>query len=114
MKKVLLILMLLLTGCVSTTSGVPVDQAQVASFKKGITTEAEVIQALGNPMMRSSRSDGTIVLMYFYSQAQARGLIGLGGTTKVDSTSNTFMFDRDGKLISNETTETKYGSAPVQ
>ncbi len=110
MKKLLFILVLLLAGCVSTTSGVPVDKAQVAGFKKGITTEAEVVQALGNPSMRSSNSDGTTVLMYFYSQSQARGLVGLGGVVKVDSSSTAFTFDQAGKLISNQTTETQYGS----
>jgi outer membrane protein assembly factor BamE (lipoprotein component of BamABCDE complex) len=110
MKKMLLILVLLLTGCVSNTTGVLVEQSQMANFKAGVTTEADVIQVLGNPIVRSTKSDGTKMLMYYYSQSQARGIIGLGGVVNMDISTTTFLFDATDKLLSHETTQSKYGS----
>ncbi len=93
-----------LAGCVS--SGRPVDQAKVAAFERGKTTSAEVQAALGPPNGSSVLGDGSSVLVYAYTHAQARPesfipIIGplVGGA---DATSQTvsFTFGPDGVLRS--------------
>jgi hypothetical protein len=110
MKKILFISLLLMAGCVSNTTGRQIDLGQLSSFKKGVTTEADIVQALGKPTAVSSKSDGSKVLMYYFSTVQAHGIIGLGGNVKSDSTTTTIMLDQGGKYSSHETTQSQYGS----
>lgn len=110
MKNALFVLVLLLAGCVSTSTGVPIDQSKLVDFKVGITTEEDVVLALGNPLVRTAKSDGSKMLMYYHSQSQARGIIGLGGISTMDISSTSFLFDSAGKLLSHQSTESKYGS----
>jgi membrane-associated protease RseP (regulator of RpoE activity) len=93
-----------LAGCVS--SGRPVDQTRVAAFQRGKTTSAQVLAALGPPNGSSVLGDGSSVLVYTYTHAQARPetfipIIGplVGGA---DATSQTisFTFGPDGVLRS--------------
>lgn len=94
----------ILAGCAS--SGVKVSEEQVAAFKEGVTTEAEVVSAIGMPTGRMRSADGTVTLSYTHAQYSTRPasfipIVGLfaGGA---DMSSNTFIltFDKDGKLTS--------------
>lgn len=51
-------------GCAS--SGTKVTADQLAGFKAGVTTEAEVIAALGPPNNTSTHADGTKTDMYMH------------------------------------------------
>ena len=54
-----------LAGCGAT--GVKVSDAQVAAFKPGETTEAQVAALLGQPNMRTRLPDGTVMVIYSLS-----------------------------------------------
>jgi len=58
---------LMLPGCASTGTRVSADQ--LAEFKPGITTEAEVIRALGEPTSSTSMPDGSKRDTYFHTAA---------------------------------------------
>jgi len=70
---------LLMSGCVipnivaatttsasnaAKTSGTPVDQAQIDSFQKGVTTVSEVEAKLGQPQQTTQNPDGSQTLTY--------------------------------------------------
>jgi outer membrane protein assembly factor BamE (lipoprotein component of BamABCDE complex) len=110
MKKLILITVLTLTGCMSI--GTKVDQAQVSAFKKGITTEAEIIASLGEPNQRSTMADGRNAIGYanLESRPDAALFIPLVGAFigKAESTSTMckFIFDKNGKLAETTTDTT--------
>ena len=90
-------LMLLLAGCVS--SGTNVTTAQASQFKVGVSTEAQIVAALGEPNSTSTHVDGSSTISYIHTQAHANAasyipVVGLlaGGTS---GTNNTFAFDID-------------------
>jgi outer membrane protein assembly factor BamE (lipoprotein component of BamABCDE complex) len=103
------------TGC-TTTSGVQVQQSQLSSFRKGITTEAEVISTLGTPTMSSLTSDGERVLVYSFAEYKIRGatfipIVGLlAGGSDMSTNSAVVTFGKDGKMVSYTTTESKINS----
>ena len=70
MRYFVVILALALTACVS--AGVRVDQSRLAEFKKGKTTESDIIAALGSPTMTSVDSTGEKSLIYSFTSAQPR------------------------------------------
>ncbi|MBI1308638.1 MAG: hypothetical protein GC129_02110 [Proteobacteria bacterium] len=87
---------LALTACAS--SGVYVDQSQLADFKKGHTTRAEVLQKLGQPSQRIVDTNGNTSLIYSYFESTARpetfipivgGLVG-GADTRTNIVTLTF------------------------
>ena len=102
MKKLFLISALLLAGCVST--GTQVTEEQAGKFKKGVTTEAEVVAALGPPNATTRNDDGSRVDSYTYMKASANavdfipyvGLLAGGSTGKY--TTVAFSFDSAGVL----------------
>lgn len=92
----------LLSGCVS--SGTKVTQTDISQFKKGVTTEAEVVAKLGKPTGTSITSSGTKIDVYSYVHAAANAasyipIVGLaaGGATG-ESTVVMFTFDANGVL----------------
>lgn len=104
-----------MAGC--STTGVEVRQEQLAQFQKGVSTEADVVAALGKPNAVRTSSDGSKSLVYAYARSQVRGatfipVVGLfAGGADVHGTSTVFEFDAAGKLVSHETTESQYGSS---
>src|ERR1700685_215617 len=102
MKKVVVIAALLLSGCVS--SGTQVTDEQAAQFKKGFTTEAEVIAKLGPPDATARSDDGSKVDSYTYVKASANaadfipyvGLLAGGSSGKY--TTVAFSFNSAGIL----------------
>ena len=91
-----------LTGCVSM--GTKVKTSQLAQFHKGVTTEAQVEQALGKPQSSTVNSNGTTILVYTYSHASADAIdyvpiVGLfAGGAKGEQTAVAFTFDKSGTL----------------
>jgi outer membrane protein assembly factor BamE (lipoprotein component of BamABCDE complex) len=88
-----------LSGCIS--SGTKVTDDQMMQFRKGMTTESEVIARLGQPNGTSRASDGTITDVYMYVHATPDavdyipvvGLLAGGATGK--SNTVTFIFTPD-------------------
>lgn len=103
MKKAISILCAVaLAGCVN--HGVQVSAEKVAQFKPGVTTEADVIAALGQPTSVTTMN-GMKLVSYSGVQAQPRGatfipIVGLfAGGADVRYSSTMFKFGADGKLI---------------
>lgn len=101
-----------IAGCAA--SGVRVTDDQVAHFQKGVTTKAEVLQALGQPTVQTRLADGSSVVVYSFYETAVRPatLIPIVGAFAggADSRSNTMTlrFDQQGKLI--DTTSSTYAS----
>ena len=102
-----------LAGCAS--SGVKVEERQLASFEKGKTTYSQVVAQLGQPNATTFMNDGRRVIVYSYVQAQARPesfipIVGLfvGGA---DARSNmvSMVFTQDGVLESSSASESQVG-----
>ena len=106
---------LYMTGC--GASGVQIKPEQLSDFKKGVTTESEVISKLGSPTSRSINADGSHLLMYNYLAYQARPetlipVVGpLVGGADVQSSMVWFQFSPDGKLANYSANESATGSA---
>jgi outer membrane protein assembly factor BamE (lipoprotein component of BamABCDE complex) len=114
-KGMVVLAALMLAGCVS--SGTKVDTTQIASFQKGKTTYAQVVQALGPPISVSTLSDGTRIIGYGYVHAEPRAasfipVVGLfAGGADAQSQSVIFTFGPDGTLRDYSTTTSKVGSS---
>jgi hypothetical protein len=88
------------------------QESALQHFQKGVTTEAEVIQALGPPQISTSNSDGTRSVAYVYTHAEAKaasfipivGLFAGGATGNVNTVR--FTFDAGGKLQGYESSHT--------
>lgn len=104
MKRLLAIaLAAALAGCAAT--GVRVTPEQVAAFKPGQATEAQVVQALGQPTQRIGIGDGAVILVYSYSEYKMRPasmipVVGaFAGGGDMASSAISLRFGADGKLI---------------
>ena len=99
---------LLICGCMA--SGVIVNEQQVQQFKRGETTEGQIVAVLGPPTSRSNMN-GRRSISYTGVQAQARPasfipyIGGLVGGSDVRHSSYTFSFDSNGKLADIISTE---------
>lgn len=115
MKHLLVgLLVVLLSGCAAT--GVQITEEQLSFLKPGTTTIDEAVANLGQPNMNMRNPDGTRMISYVYSEAQARPetfvpIVGafIGG---VDARSNVVMlqFDRDGKLMTHTASSSMFGT----
>ena len=92
------------TGC-TTTSGVQVQQSQLSSFQKGVTTDEDVVRALGAPTMSSVTSEGERVLIYSFAQYKA---FAASGDTKANSV--VLNFDKSRKLVSYSASDMNFNS----
>lgn len=96
-----------LAGCASV--GVKVTDEQMASFKEGITTEADVIAALGAPTTRVRTADGSVTLGYSHAQYNTKAatfipIVGLfAGGADMRSSAVILSFGKDGKLTNTST-----------
>lgn len=98
------------SGCVS--SGTEVSADQVAKFKAGVTTEADVIAALGQPNRVSTLPDGSKMESYVHIASSMKAasyipVVGIfAGGQKNSSETVTFVFTPGGilKSISGEST----------
>jgi outer membrane protein assembly factor BamE (lipoprotein component of BamABCDE complex) len=115
LKNFILILALLLTtGCMAT--GTQVKEEQLAQFKKGKSTVQDVTDKLGAPNTVVTNSDGTKQACYSYMQAVARpesyipfvgGLVG-GADTKVNTVC--LLFNDNGILKSYTSSASQMGT----
>lgn len=91
-----------LSGCY--TFGTQVSQADASRFKTGVTTESDVVRALGQPQSTARLPDGTRVLTYAWTQAHIKGtsfipFVGLfAGGVNSEGDEVTLAFGSDGKL----------------
>jgi outer membrane protein assembly factor BamE (lipoprotein component of BamABCDE complex) len=102
MKILLITLALLLVGCVS--SGTHVQDSALKQFQKGVTTEADVVKALGAPQSTSTSMSGAHTISYVGLSAQSKAatfipIVGLfAGGANAQTSIVTFTFDTNGKL----------------
>ena len=105
-------LSLLAAGCMNTDSGKPISQTQLAAFKEGATTYAQVVQALGQPMS-TSVINGEKTIAYGYSSIHSNPsaasfipIVGMFATSQASTRfeSVAFTFDMAGILKSYNTT----------
>lgn len=93
----------LLYGC--SAAGVEVKPSQVAQFKRGVTTEQDVAQALGQPTNLTVAADGGQIWIYSYASMQMRPttfipIVGLfAGGADTHQSMAMLRFGPDGKLI---------------
>ncbi len=99
-----LIIAVLTAGCAST--GTKVETAQVNQFKRGLTTQADVIAALGEPNTRATLEDGSTQIGYVHAEVTTKPatfipIVGMfAGGMDTQSTAVNFVFDANGKLKS--------------
>lgn len=107
MKKLIIVAVLMMTGCMSM--GTKVDTAKTAQFKKGVTTEAEIISALGDPNQKSTMPDGRRAIAYMNMESTPDAsmfipYVGMFvGKVENKTTSVRFVFDSAGKLAETST-----------
>lgn len=85
-----------LSGC--ATHGTYVGKDQLAGLQAGVTTEAEIVQALGKPYTVSESSDGSKTLIYAFVSYQP-------GSMKTNTTS--VELGKDGRLVSYRRSDTQ-------
>jgi outer membrane protein assembly factor BamE (lipoprotein component of BamABCDE complex) len=115
MKSIAVVLLTVaLAGCVS--SGVEVKPEQTSDFRPGVTTRQEVVARLGNPTTTATLPDGSTMLVYAFSAAQARPasfipIIGaFAGGADARSSMVSFQFTPAGVLKSSSSTASQSGS----
>jgi outer membrane protein assembly factor BamE (lipoprotein component of BamABCDE complex) len=103
-----------LAGCMST--GVEVKPEQTADFRAGITTRQQVLSRLGIPTTQATLPDGSTMLVYAFSAAQARPasfipIVGaFVGGADARSSMVSFRFGPDGVLKSSSSSASQSGS----
>jgi outer membrane protein assembly factor BamE (lipoprotein component of BamABCDE complex) len=115
MKRIaILVLAVALAGCVS--SGVEVKPEQTSDFRPGVTTRQQVVARLGNPTTTATLPDGSTMLVYAFSAAQARPasfipIVGMfAGGADARSSTVSFQFTPAGVLKSSSSTTSQSGS----
>ncbi|MEK7828458.1 MAG: hypothetical protein AAB197_05510 [Deltaproteobacteria bacterium] len=76
MKKILMIIAaaMTVTACATVSSvkvqteGIKITKEQVEGIKPGLTTRNIIIETFGNPIKMESKTDGTDVLTYTYTE----------------------------------------------
>jgi hypothetical protein len=104
-----------LAGCVS--AGTKVDPNVVATFQPGVTTLVDAERQLGQPNSTTSLPDGSTIIAYSYTHAQASAssYIPVAGAFVGHSDSNSVIevltFDAAGKYVraSNTTSQASAG-----
>jgi len=107
------VIALALVGCVST--GTQVKDSALTQFHNGVTTEADIVKALG-PAQSVTTVNGRRFVSYIGVHAQAKAstfipIVGafVGGASS-QASSVTFRFGQDGKLIDYSSTQSNVGS----
>lgn len=103
-----------LGACV--TVGKEVTQEQLSDFKRGVTTQEEIVAKLGRPTSSTISASGDRYMSYVFAHSQARPatfipIVGaFAGGADTRSSHVMFIFDRDGKLRDYRATESNLGS----
>ena len=113
-SRMTLAVLAVLTGCVGcVSSGTKVDADQLAHFKPGVTTESEIIAALGPPNTSMTQPDGNKMDMYIHTAMKQNAAnfipyVGLfKGGASTDSETVTFTFDNRGVLKTTATSNSQ-------
>ena len=99
-----LALAIIVAGCAST--GQNFDESKISQIKKGVTTEAELVQMFGAPTSRAMNSEGNTTLNWMYAEVREKGtsFIPYAGTwvggTQSKEKSLTVTLGADGKVAS--------------
>lgn len=94
---------LAVTGC--AWEGTKVEPAKVAAFKFGVTTEDDIVEALGSPTNEVTLPFGTRLLDYYHLRSMpdiAMFLPVLGpflGGDNIETESHVFKIGQDRKLV---------------
>lgn len=110
MRNIGLLLFLVLAAGCTVSSGVKVDQSQLSDFKKGTTTESEVLARLGQPSTTTHATGGDS-LSYVFTTSTASGanfvpvLNWFKGHTDSTTTMCEFAFDAKQVLTSDSCTD---------
>lgn len=104
---------LLTSACMS--SGVIINEQQVQQFKRGETTEAQIVAALGRPTtVTNVNGQRSISYTGVHAQTRPESFIpyigGLVGGSDVRHSSYTFRFDAYGKLADIISSESEMGT----
>jgi hypothetical protein len=102
------ILSILTIGC--STNRKEIQPMQLAGFKKGISTNENVIAVLGAPDQTTLARNGTKTIVYSTIKFKLKGtnsklLALMADDPDVTITQTSFKFDQNGKLISFESRE---------
>lgn len=75
----MLALIACLIGC--TTGGTQFDETKVTQITKGQTTEQDLLQLFGKPYHRTTKSNGTTILiwMYYATSLKAQSMVPIAG-----------------------------------
>lgn len=109
MKWTFLCFAVLLSGCM--TVGTKVDPSVVSKFQPGVTTISQAEAALGQPNNTTTMADGSTLIVYSFTHAQASGssYIPVVGAFVGHSDATTSMamltFDKHGKFVRSTTSE---------
>lgn len=99
---------LALSGCVTASGGKPFDPATVQTFKEGQTTQAQVIEKLGQPQIKTQGEDGPGTSTWTYAYGSSTSdpknyipVVGayLGSKANSQQQTLTLVFDRGGVLL---------------
>jgi outer membrane protein assembly factor BamE (lipoprotein component of BamABCDE complex) len=99
----------MLSACMSI--GTKVEPGQLAQFRQGVTTEAQIVNTLGEPNQRSTLADGRSSIAYLRLEGRPNAALFIPvvgpfvGTAESESTAVRFVFDINGRLAET-TTET--------
>ena len=113
MKKLLIALALVLSGCAST--GVQVKDSALTAFKPGVTTKAEIIEKLGPPTS-TTNMNGFHFITYAGSQYQVRAaslipVVGLfAGGSDVRTSMVMFQLDDNDVLLKINSNQSNSGT----
>lgn len=103
-------LVLALTGC-ATTAGKDFDQSKIGGFVAHQTTMEQVIAQLGQPQETETESDGSTRLHYQRIESKSSaasyipGVSMFAGSTTTSGKSTFIYFDRAGKYLRAESTQ---------
>ena len=71
MKIIYCITALLLCGCASV--GTPVETQNIPKIRKGVTTEAELVQMFGAPSSKRLGPNNGLIETWIYSESRVKG-----------------------------------------
>ena len=108
-KRLTLVVASLLLG--AWTSGTDVKPAQLADFKAGVTTTAEVTAKLGKPQKTGKAANGDATATYYHMNGVPNAATYvplvrlLANSSKVHWTMEVFEFDPTGHMVSEVSSE---------
>lgn len=66
------LLIIILTGCSTTTSGNKLASSSIHNIKAGVSTKEDVVSIVGTPAVKNSSIDGSSIWKYTYIKTQSK------------------------------------------